>query len=174
MFAIGVFGVSGAGKRRCLSKLAATALQDASRATIGVEFYAMSRSLDSASVKLDVSVFNWEERFKHLIPSYCALKEGFVFLIDVTKGSSLDYVDEWLAACKESTTSSERAPIVLFGNKTDLSHRLEVSKEQAIEIVKSKGLNEYFEISCKSGSNIEKAFNALSRMLIRRHCYDKI
>ncbi len=174
MFSIGVFGISGVGKRKCLSKLAATVFQDAYRSNIGVEFYAMSRFIDNTSVKLDLWVFRWEERFKHLILSYCELKEGFVFMVDVTKNSSLAYIDEWLEVCRGVSDSGEEVPIVLLGNKADLPRQREVSREQAVEIVKSRGLSEYFEVSCKTGYNIEEAFDVFSRMLVKKHRFDKI
>lgn len=173
-FAIGVFGASRAGKRRCLSKLAATALHDTSRATIGVEFYTMSQFIDSVNIKLDVWVFSWEPRFKHLISGYCALQKGFAFLFDLSKHSSLAYIDEWLAICREAIGSIEQVPIALLGNKSDLLRERKISRQQALEIVKSRGLSEYFEVSCKTGRNIENAFKTLARMLVRKHCFNKI
>lgn len=55
-------------------------------------------------------------------------------------------------------------PLLLVANKLDLHEKRQISTEKAMEVAQ-KYKAEYFEVSAKTGYNIDKVFNALIRAL---------
>jgi len=72
---------------------------------------------------------------------------------------------ERVLECEEG----KRTPMVLVGNKVDLEDEREISKENGVEMAERLGLREeegeFFEISAKTGTNVEEAFFSLVRLI---------
>ena len=53
-------------------------------------------------------------------------------------------------------------PCLLIGNKSDMNDKREVSKEEGMEFTKKfKKETHFYETSCKTGENVDKAINDL-------------
>ena len=57
---------------------------------------------------------------------------------------------------------------MLVGGKADLVENREVSNEEAIEIVESMGLDAFIECDAKTGKNVEKLFETLTKLILQR------
>ncbi|MHA1318790.1 MAG: hypothetical protein ACTSQ1_03140 [Promethearchaeota archaeon] len=57
-------------------------------------------------------------------------------------------------------------PIIVVGGKADLVESREVSSAEGIKIAKSRNVNGFIETSSKSGENVEKTFEALTRLML--------
>jgi small GTP-binding protein len=161
-----LFGDVGVGKRTLAHKFLVDISQSDSKMTIGVDFYTMSLTVDEYKVKLQVWLFGSEERFRFLTPTYVIGAAGGLFIYDITIYDSIAHIDDWLTLIRKKNRAEYSFPIIIIGNKADLSEQREVSSEDGIKIAKSRGLDGFIECSVKSGENVEEAFQALSSLII--------
>jgi len=54
----------------------------------------------------------------------------------------------------------------VVGTRAHLVDDREVSSTDAIKIAKSRGVNRFIEVSAKTGENVEKVFQALTRLML--------
>ncbi|KAM9327142.1 intraflagellar transport protein 27 homolog [Gastrophryne carolinensis] len=90
-------------------------------------------------------------------------------VFDVTSEASFINCTRWLQRVKSKTTSPQ-LPGVLVANKTDLTGRRVVERNQAEEWAVSHGL-EYFETSAKELENYDQPFRALAKAF--HHLYQE-
>ncbi|KAM5148603.1 intraflagellar transport protein 27 homolog [Mantella aurantiaca] len=86
-------------------------------------------------------------------------------VFDVTSETSFTDCSRWLQRVKTKTMSTH-LPGVLVANKTDLTGRRVVEKNQAEEWAVSHGL-EYFETSAKELENYDQPFRELAKAIHR-------
>ena len=68
-------------------------------------------------------------------------------------------MEKWLSNIDEVANDK---PCLLIGNKSDMNDKREVSKEEGMEFTKKfKKETHFYETSCKTGENVEKAINDL-------------
>jgi len=93
---------------------------------------------------------------------------GGLFLFDVTDYSSFSHIDDWLSVILKKRKVEENFPLIMVGLKSgtgDEEHR-RVSREEGIEMAKTRELDGYIECDVESGENVEKTFEALTRLVI--------
>jgi len=165
-FKIIVFGDVDCGKETLMQKFLTKLFASDQTMTIGVDFYVKSLSVDEQKVKLSVWNFGGEGRFRFLLPTYVKQARGGLFLYDITNYSSFAHIDDWLSAIRKDIRAEDVFPIIVLGNKADLVEEREVSSAEGIRIAKSKNVHGFIEISAKTGENVEKAFAALTRLML--------
>ena len=133
--------------------------------TLGVDFHLKPLELDGEIVKLQIWDFAGEERFRFLFPSYIRGANGAVFMFDITNYGSLAHVDDWFEIVE--TEVDYYLPTVFVGGKTDLVHLKEVSTRKAMELAISKGADGFIECSSKTGENVHKIFNLLTKLILK-------
>ena len=90
-------------------------------------------------------------------------------IYDISRKRSFDYLKDWqLRALMQAKEDHEDEGIlfqwILLGNKCDLDHTRQVSKEEGQ--ILAKQLNcPFFEISAKDNINVTEAFSELIRQL---------
>ena len=134
--------------------------------TPGVEFRAKSLSVDGKKIKLQIWDIRGEERFRFLLSIYVRGARGGLFLYDITNYSSIAHIDDWLSVIRKEIKAENMFPILVVGIITDEKRERQVSTEEGKEIVKSRNLNGFIECNIKTGENVEKAFEALTRLMI--------
>ncbi len=132
--------------------------------TIGVEFEVKSIEVEEKKVQLQIWDFGGEERFRFLLPTYVRGANGAIFMYDITNYSTLAHIDDWLMIVRRGDEIN--IPIMVIGGKADLPDR-EVTFEEAIKVAKSRNAKGFIECSSKTGKNVEKAFNALTRVMLK-------
>jgi small GTP-binding protein len=133
--------------------------------TLGVDFLLKAFEIDGSNIKLQIWDFAGEERFRFLFPSYIRGANGAIFMYDITNYGSLAHVDEWFEIVIQEIDYD--LPILFVGGKTDLNHLKEVSTRKAMEIAKSKGADGFIECSSKTGENVNKIFDLLTRLILK-------
>jgi len=133
--------------------------------TLGVDFLLKAVEIDGANIKLQIWDFAGEERFRFLFPSYIRGANGAIFMYDITNYGSLAHVDDWFEIVKHEIDYD--LPILFVGGKTDLNHLKEISTRKAMEIAKSKGADGFIECSSKTGENVNKIFDLLTRLILK-------
>ena len=134
--------------------------------TIGVDFKVKSLIVDGRKIKLQIWDFGREERFKLLLPTYMRAARGGLFVYDVTNYSSLAHIDDWLSIIRKELSAEDKFPILAVGIVPDEMRERQVSTEKGVKIAKSRKLNGFIECNLKTGKNVEKAFQAITKLML--------
>ncbi len=165
-FKIIIFGDAGCGKTTLTQRFLTNLFVSDQTMTIGVDFEVKSLTVDEQKVKLQIWDFGGEERFRFLLPTYVRGARGGLFLYDITNFSSIAHIDDWLSVIRKEIRDDDIFPIIAVGGKADLVESREVSSAEGIKIAKSRNVNGFIETSSKSGENVEKTFEALTRLML--------
>ncbi|MHA2287874.1 MAG: Rab family GTPase [Promethearchaeota archaeon] len=165
-FKIIIFGDAGCGKTTLTQRFLTNLFVSDQTMTIGVDFEVKSLAVDNQKVKLQIWDFGGEERFRFLLPTYVRGARGGLFLYDITNYSSIAHIDDWLSVIRKEIRAEDIFPIIVVGGKADLVENREVSSADGIKIAKSRNVNGFIETSSKTGENVEKTFEALTRLML--------
>ena len=165
-FKIIIFGDAGCGKTTLTQRFLTNLFVSDQTMTIGVDFEVKSLTVEEKKVKLQIWDFGGEERFRFLLPTYVRGARGGLFLYDITNFSSIAHIDDWLSVIRKEIRAEDIFPIIAVGGKADLVESREVSSAEGIKIAKSRNVNGFIETSSKSGENVEKSFEALTRLML--------
>ncbi len=165
-FKIVIFGDAGCGKTTLTQRYLTNLFVSDSKMTIGVDFEVKSLELDEKKVKLQIWDFGGEERFRFLLPTYVKGANGGLFMYDITNYSSLAHIDDWLVVIKKKIDTL--FPIVVVGGKADLADDREISSEEGIKIAQTRDADGFLECSSKTGENVEKSFQALTKLMLQK------
>jgi len=167
-FKIIIFGDAGCGKTTLTQRFLTNLFKSDQTMTIGVDFEVKSLSVDEQKVKLQIWDFGGEERFRFLLPTYVRGARGGLFLYDITNYSSIAHIDDWLSVIKKEIRADDLFPIIVVGGKVDLVENREVSSADGIKIARSRNVDGFIETSSKTGENVEKTFEALTRLMLKK------
>lgn len=165
-FKIVIFGDSQTGKTTLTHRFLTNFFKEDITMTLGVDFHLKAVELNGETVKLQIWDFAGEERFRFLFPSYIRGANGAVFMYDITNYGSLAHVDEWFEIVKKEI--DYKLPIIFVGGKTDLIHLKEISTRKAMDLAGSKGADGFIECSSKTGENVSKIFDLLTKLILKK------
>jgi small GTP-binding protein len=163
IFKIVVFGDAGSGKTTLTQRFKTDRFISDSQMTIGVDFETKDIEVDGKKVKLMIWDFGGEERFRFIFPKYINGAMGGLFMYDITNFPSLVHIDNWLSVVNGK---KQKIPLVLIGGKADLNDMRQVTSEEGEKIAKDKGFSGFTECSSKTGKNVEKSFEILTRIML--------
>ena len=95
-------------------------------------------------------------------------KNCFIFVFDITDKASFDDVKNKYYISAQKLDIKIKHFWVLVGNKSDLRYKRQVSYEEGNTFAEEKNMK-YFEVSVKSGENMEKLFNYIYSNLIENN-----
>ena len=136
--------------------------------TIGIDVKIKKVTLaNGEEIKVKISDTAGQERFKSIASNYTKKADGVILVYDITSQKSFMDVDNWFA---EINKGENTKPIILIGNKSDMEEKRQVSVQEGMDLAKKygKGIN-FYETSCKTGDNIEKAVNDLVNQIYTKH-----
>ena len=164
-FKIVIFGDSQTGKTTLTHRYLTNLFQEGIQMTLGVDFKLKTIEMDNKKIKHQIWDFAGEERFRFLFPSYIRGANGAIFMYDITNYGSLAHVDNWFEIVEREIDYD--LPLIFVGGKTDLMHLKEVSTRKAMEIATSKNADGFIECSSKTGENVHKIFDLLTRLILK-------
>ena len=164
-YKIVLFGDSQTGKTTLAHRFLTNLFKEGIQMTLGVDFKLKTVTANGENVKLQIWDFAGEERFRFLFPSYIRGANGAVFMYDITNYGSLAHVDDWYEVVDKEI--DYEFPIIFVGGKTDLNHLKEVSTRKAMEVAHSKGADGFIECSSKTGENVQKIFQLLTKLILK-------
>lgn len=164
-FKVVIFGDSQTGKTTLTHRFLTNLFKEDITMTLGVDFLLQGIELDNVKVKLQIWDFAGEERFRFLFPSYIKGANGAIFMYDITNYGSLAHIDDWLEIINKEIDYD--FPLIFVGGKTDLNHLKEVSTRKAMEIANSRGADGFIECSSKTGENVHKIFQLLTKLILK-------
>ena len=116
-------------------------------------------------IKVKISDTAGQERFRSIASNYLKKANGILLVYDITSHESFSDINKWL---QEINKNECNKPMVLIGNKCDLNEQREVPKEEGMGYAKNVAKNiPFYETSCKSGENIDKAIMDMESKLYK-------
>jgi len=161
-----IFGDSQTGKTTLTHRYLTNLFKEDIQMTLGVDFLLKAIEMNDERIKLQIWDFAGEERFRFLFPTYIRGANGAIFMYDITNYGSLAHVDEWFEIVEREI--DYYLPLIFVGGKTDLMHLKEVSTRKAMDIATSKNADGFIECSSKTGENVHKIFDLLSRLILNK------
>ncbi len=156
-------GEGGVGKTTLLHRYVDGIFMADTHMTIGVEFFLKEFIIEGKNVALQLWDFGGQERFRFLLQSYAAGAKGALIMFDLTRPLTLDRIDEWVKICR---AGNSKAPILFLGTKMDLGNDISVDDDYVEELMKKHNFLNYIKVSSKTGENVHKSFEMLSREIL--------
>ena len=167
LFKIIVIGDSAVGKSCLLHRLTTNEFIEDHEVTVGVEFGTLMVKLDAQVFKLQIWDTAGQESFKSITKIFYRGAHCIIFAFDITRMETFRNLKHWF---EEVTAESEPdAVMMMVGNKRDMEAKREVTKQEAEEYRKAKGIHFYFEASAKSGDNVENLFITSAKTLYHHY-----
>ena len=133
-------------------------------ATIGVEFRDKIIQIDNKKVKLQVWDTSGQERYRSITKNFYRNADGVMFVCDVTKEKTFDNIKNWLIDSEQNANNSNFKKI-LVGNKIDLKAERAINTQQLQNFANKKEMN-FYETSAKDGTNVDKIFTELAKLIL--------
>ena len=156
-----VAGEHGVGKTTLVVRYCEGIFAHDTRTTVGVGFASRENVVGDETVKLQIWDFGGEERFRFILPAYCKGADSAILAFDTTCQDSTRNLSAWVDIIR---LNAGDIPIVLIGTKIDLEDERKVTSDQARVFVSRYKLDNYLELSSKTGFNVEKVFNEVAQL----------
>ena len=160
-------GNSAVGKSSFILKYTDNSFSQEYLSTLGVDYKHKKIKLKNGKdVRVRIFDTAGQERFKSVSFSFIKKADGVILIYDISDLDSFKAVDNWIKSIRE--IGKEKLPIVLVGNKCDLS-----DDERKISLKEGQDkANEFqipfYETSCKDGINIKEVFEKLVDDIIEK------
>ncbi len=167
-FKILLFGDDTVGKKTLTQKFMITLFSEDKEDTIGVDFEVKTLSVEEYKIKLQMWDISGERRFRSFLPTYISHARGGLFVYDVTEKSSLTNINFWLTLVKKELAKDEILPIIAVGIIPDSEKERQITTEEGRRQANLLELDGFVECNIKSGENVEKMFEAISKLMLER------
>ena len=151
-------GDSGVGKTSILKKFINNEFNEDIKCTINIDFFSKSIKIDK-NLYTNLKIYDTagQEKYRALIKQYYQGTDGIILVFDLTNENSFNKLKSWI---NEVSDNTEKAQIILVGNKADLIER-KIDEETAENFAKQRDMK-YIETSAKEGTNILLLFEELA------------
>jgi len=119
--------------------------------------------IDEKACVLDVLDTAGQEEYTALRSQWIRTGEGFVIVYDVTNRATFEVVEKFRNQILQDLDVSA-APMILVGNKCDLTENREVATMEGAELAKSWG-SAFIETSARTRHNVDEVFFTLVRQI---------
>ena len=159
---------AGLGKTSLLRRYVDGIFDESSIMTIGVDFYTKKITFDNSQCNLQLWDLGGQERFRHLLDNFVMGARGALLLFDLTRIPIIKDILEWVNIARLHDIN---LPIILVGAKLDLDDLIAVDDDSAINLKNTFNMIDYIKTSAKTGYNVEKVFEIISKQLINISAY---
>lgn len=160
-----MLGDAKAGKASLISRYVSGFFLDDLKLASGVNFYSKITNYKGVKVKLQIWPFEVDERSRFLMHKHNQGANAAFFLYNINIPNSLDLLLNWTQTIRERAGD---IPIMLVGTINHLEKPRAVTREKGIQAAKKHNLSAFIEVSSKTGQNVEKAFDIIIEMMIKR------
>ncbi|KAK3783026.1 hypothetical protein RRG08_015365 [Elysia crispata] len=165
IFKVVFVGDSGVGKSSFLHQFCHHEFRGNFAATIGVDFQVKTLETKTAIVTLQLWDTAGQERYRSMTKTYFRKADGVIVMYDINLEATFTSVRNWMTSVQEQVEPG--TVTMLIGNKLD------IAEEAGCQAVKTKNGQElardfemlFYEVSAKSGANIDEAMESLTRLL---------
>jgi small GTP-binding protein len=152
---VGEFSV---GKTSLVSKFVHSIFSETYLTTVGVKIDKKDVTVDEKTAGLLIWDIAGGKDSRSMLSTYSRAASGFIYVIDGTRPSTLDFVE--VAIQK----SAEKAPAIVLINKADLKSDWQLSDQDMKRIQSWEA--PILETSAKTGANVEASFQQLTERMI--------
>lgn len=164
IFKLLITGSLGTGKTAITERFTNNRFNSVHNSTIGVDFSSVLTTVNNTDrIKIHLWDTAGNRAFGPIINSYYRGVAGFVIVFDITKRESYDAINYWYNQIIDHS-DNENIPILLVGNKCDLTSKRKVSYEEASLVANTLNMI-YFETSAKDDKNIYESFLSLIKKI---------
>ena len=158
-----IIGEPAVGKTSLVKKFVSGQFYKDYLSSIGCNIYTKKIVLeDKHIVTLQLWDIAGQERWINMRHSYYSGAKGVIIVGDLNRKNTFDQIEKfWIQDIKLYCSS---APIILLGNKTDLSNKIE--EREIISMGKRIKADLILFTSAKTGDNVESAFLRISKQAI--------
>ncbi len=164
IFKVLLIGNSDVGKSSLILRYVDQIWNDVFVPTIGVDFKVKSLQIDNKRVKMQIWDTAGQERFRNVISSYFKGAHGILLIYDITARDSFKELENWLGEVERNATPQVLK--ILIGNKCDLEEDRDIKFEEGQAFANRNGM-QFMETSAKANTNINEAFEALAKLMIK-------
>lgn len=154
-----LLGEANVGKTSLVYRYIENKFRENYKSTLGVNLLKKDLDVEGyGKVSAQVWDLGGQESFRSLRKLYLEGANGAFIIYDMTNKKSFDKLDEWIESFRKAR--SDNQPILLIGNKSDLTDQLKVSEDEAKNFAKDHQMD-LLITSAKNGTNVEKAFSEI-------------
>ena len=161
-----VLGSAYVGKTSIINRYCNSTFIEDTLSTIGAGFFTRTMNVDGTEVTIMLWDTAGEERFRSVAPSLLRGANGLVLVYDLTNPNSFKdidlYMEMFLDTCNVDPTLT--LPVLLLGNKCDLNRA--ITQDTIDEWKKKNRVAFSYDVSAKTGQNVEDAFQKLVESLV--------
>ena len=161
-----VLGESTIGKSCLIERYISNTFKENYIATIGMDIRSKRLDINNIDVSLTINDTAGQERFRSLTKMVYKNTDGILVGFDLTQHKTFEQVSYWIGQIESNKTQDSHLSLVLFGNKCDKKEEIQVKKEE-IEEMKQKYNIRYYETSAKDGTNVQKIFEYLAKIVLK-------
>ncbi|MFX1584535.1 MAG: GTP-binding protein [Promethearchaeota archaeon] len=143
------------------------------RSTIGIDILSYSIEFYGNDIIFNIWDLGAQEFFKRFRKTYYSGTQAGFIIFDITNRDSFLHVKGWYNEIKD-TLKDMQIPIVIIGNKIDLTNQRVISYEDGVKLTSELASGQYeggisfIETSALTGESIEDAFNLIAYHYIMR------
>jgi len=146
IFKILIVGDSGVGKSTLMYRFVNGNLYLGLPHTSGLDFGSKIVNIDGVAIKLQMLDAAGGNRFRSIVAEYYKNVHGVMIVFDLSSHITFENVVSWMSEISKKVNLTDM-PIVLVGNKSDLSKQV---LEEEIDLIKEKYSLPYMEVSVKN------------------------
>ena len=170
-----VVGDGGVGKTALTLRFSKGFFTEDYKMTIGVDFHVKTISIDTLEGPIKCKLQLWDtggqERFSSIRPMYYRGSLGTILVFDLTNSASFEHLPQWIEEVRANIKSD--IPVLLIGNKSDLTDQRAVSLEEINNFTGHFNLY-YMETSAKTGDGVGDCFYILACLMIGQGVPDQL
>lgn len=154
-----ILGVSEVGKTCLLFKYFEDKFYESSLSSIGIDYKTKFFKFEGLKVRANYVDTAGQERFHGLSSNFLKYAHGVVFVYSIDSQQSLHKLTDWIEAIDRT-----KIAFIIVGNKCDLDDKQrKVKFEEGENFAKQYG-SEFYEVSAKSGINVNDVFDKIGFM----------
>jgi Ras-related protein Rab-27B len=162
-----LIGDESVGKTSMIRRFVLDKFDDRYISTLGTKVTKRNLTIRESSAVYNITFMIWDvmgqKRFEKIQSVAFKNAQGAFIVCDVTTMQSYEHLEVWLDLLYRVTRD---IPMVFIANKIDLENQRKVEDAQIQQIANKYGVPYYFT-SAKTGENINKAFFALGKLMVR-------
>ena len=159
-----VLGDTSVGKSNYIYRFTEDKFSDNHMSTTGLDLKNADIIIDDKKIRVQLWDTAGQEKYRSITKTLFLRVQGIITIFDLTKEETFINLKSWINSIKEECGNN--MPILIIGNKCDLTEYRVVKKETAYKYAKKEKI-EYIETSSKTGENIKNSVDIICSKVIK-------